>query len=279
MSLRRFAFVSVFAAVVLGVAAVTLEIDIKLNDAAAETGVAGAEALSPAGPTSLPGSPALSDELDPIALLYNMSNEIAKLDRFIVTGEAYVDARLAEGQIIEHASKVTVRVKRPSSMRMTNQTSEGLKEIYFNAGVLTVSTQPQNYYAQAEIPEGIGAAAEFATRELGIDAPLIDLLMKNVSENLSKDARSIDYLGTSLIRDAIYNHIGIRGPEIDLQIWIPVDGPALPAKMVMTSKWEAGSPRFVAFLNWEVNPEIKADSFEFTPPEGAIKIQFLHDSQ
>jgi hypothetical protein len=208
-----------------------------------------------------------------------MSNEIAGLDRFIINGDAYADARLAEGQIIEHASKVTLWVMRPGTMRMINQTTEGSKEIFFNDGVLTVSIQPQNFYAQTEIPKGIESAMDFAISELNIDAPLMDFLMKNVAETLSKDASSIRYLGTSLIRDTAYDHVGIRGPEIDLQIWIPVDGAALPGKIVMTSKWEGGSPRFVAFLDWEINPTVESASLEFAPPEGAVRIEFLLDSQ
>lgn len=87
------------------------------------------------------------------------------------------------------------------------------------------------------------------------------------------------YLGTSFIREKVHHQIGLRGPEVDMQIWISADGPPLPGKIVMTSKWEGGSPRFVAFLNWDTNPSIPTDSLRFEPPAGATKIEFLLDSQ
>jgi hypothetical protein len=48
---------------------------------------------------------------------------------------------------------------------------------------------------------------------------------------------------------------------------------------VITSKWEGGAPRFVAFFEWDTTPTFSDDLFEFEPPEGAIEIDFLSDIQ
>ena len=53
-----------------------------------------------------------AQESDARALLGRMSSEIAGLESFIIRGDAYTDARLGAGQIIEHASEVTMRVHR-----------------------------------------------------------------------------------------------------------------------------------------------------------------------
>jgi hypothetical protein len=223
------------------------------------------------------GAPVLAQDLDPQTLLKKMSDQIASLDAFVVVGDAYADARLPEGHIIEHTSEVTLKILRPNGLRLTNRSSEDSKEIYINEGVITVSTQPRNFYAQTEIPIGIEAGVEFALEELDIDAPLLDLLARDVGENLSKDASGLRYLGTSLVRGEIYHHIAIRSPEIDLQIWIASEGPPLPGKIVMTSKWEGGSPRFTAFLDWDTDPKIPTGSLEFEPAADAVQIQFVRD--
>ena len=53
-----------------------------------------------------------AQEVDAKALLERMSAEISGLDNFIVHGDAYADARLDAGQIIEHSSQVTLRLRR-----------------------------------------------------------------------------------------------------------------------------------------------------------------------
>ena len=218
-----------------------------------------------------------AQEPDARALLGRMSAEIAGLDSFIVSGDAYADARLAAGQIIELASTVIMRVRKPGEMRLTNRSAEGVKELFFGGGVLSFYSEEDKFYAQIEIPEGIGAAAEFAVDRVGIDAPLLDFVSKNLVKYLLDDAEEVQHLGTSLIRGDLFEHIGIRTPEVDLQFWIASEGRPLPGKMAMSSKWEGGSPRFVAFFNWDTKPDFPADSFKFVPPQGATKIEFVLD--
>lgn len=218
-----------------------------------------------------------AQEPDARALLGRMSAEIAALDSFIVKGDAYADARLAAGQIIEHASEVTLRVRRPGMMRITKRSAESTTDVFFGGGLLSVYNDENNFYAQTKLPDEIEAAVDFALNEIGVEAPFLDFVSKNISEDLLQDAEQVRHLGTSLIRGDIFDHIAIRTPEIDIQIWIASEGPPLPGKMVISSKWEGGSPRFVGFLDWHTDPDIPSDSFRFVPPNGATEIEFVLD--
>jgi hypothetical protein len=64
-----------------------------------------------------------------------------------------------------------------------------------------------------------------------------------------------------------------------MQIWIASEGRPLPGKLVISSKWEGGSPRFVAFFKWDTDPAFEPDLFTFDPPDGAVRIEFLSDLQ
>ena len=224
-------------------------------------------------------SSAFAQEFDARTLLEQMSAEIAGLDSFIVQGDGYSDARLTSGQIIEHASQVTLRLRRPGSIRITNRSSGYTKEIFFHDGLLTVYSTDGNFYAQTEIPKDVDSMLDFAVNEVGIEAPLLDFVSRDVSGHLLEDADDVRYLGTSLIRDETFHHIGMRLPEVDVQIWIASEGQPLPGKISISSKWEGGSPRFVGFLSWNTDPDIPVDSLKFDPPSGAIEIDFLLDSQ
>ena len=111
---------------------------------------------------------------DPRELLERMSTELAGLDSFILSGDAYADARLDAGQIIENSSQVTMRVRKPDAMRLTMRNEEGVKEVVFGSGVLTLYSEKDNFYAQTEIPEGLGAAVDVAINDVGIDAPMLE---------------------------------------------------------------------------------------------------------
>jgi len=221
---------------------------------------------------------ASAQEVDAKELLEQMSAEIAGLDSFIVHGDAYADARLDAGQIIEHSSQVTLRLRRePGAIRITNRYAENTKEIFFNDGSLSVYSTNDNFYAQTEIPKGVDSMLDFAVNEVGIEAPLLDFVSANVADSLLQDAEDVRYLGISLIRDEIFHHIGIRTADVDIQIWVASEGRPLPGKLVISSKWEGGSPRFVAFFNWDTDPAFPHDLFRFEPPDGAVAVGFLLD--
>ena len=220
-------------------------------------------------------STAHAEEVDATALVERLSAEIASMDAFIVHGDAYADARLDAGQIIEHASQVTLRLRRePGSIRISNSSSEDTKEVYFNDGAVSVFSTAENFYAQAQIPKGVNSMLKFAIDDIGIESPMLDFVAADVANDLLTDMESISYLGTSLIPGEVYHHVGIRYPETDVQIWIATEGQPLPGKLAISSKWEGGAPRFVGFFEWDTDPEFAQDTFAFDPPEGAVEINF-----
>ncbi len=208
-------------------------------------------------------------------LLQQMSAEIASLDGFVISSDAYTDDRLDAGQIIEHSMDVTMRLdRRNEAMRITNRDAESTKEIYFGDGVLTVYGNSKNFYAQKDLPEGVNAAATYAVNELGIDAPLLDFVFNDIANHLLEDADAVEYFGLSLFRGKTYHHIGVRAPEVDLQFWIAAEGPPLPGKMAISAKWDGGAPRSVFFFSWDTDPDFGRNSFSFEPPAGSTRIEF-----
>jgi hypothetical protein len=141
-----------------------------------------------------------------------------------------------------------------------------------------VFNSARNFYAQASVPEEIDAAMEFALEELEVEAPLLDLIHRDTTRLLSQSEETILYLtDKARIAGVDCHHIAIRGPESDVQLWIEEGDRPLPRKVIITSKWEGGSPRFIANLAWETEPEIKKVTFEFKAPEGAENIGFAQD--
>jgi hypothetical protein len=101
----------------------------------------------------------------------------------------------------------------------------------------------------------------------------------DAAEYLIDSQETILYLtDKARVAGADCHHLAIRGAESDIQLWVQEGDQPLLRKIIITSKWEGGSPRFVSNLQWDTDPEFGADIFEFKVPEGATNIGF-HQSK
>jgi hypothetical protein len=214
-----------------------------------------------------------------IEVLKQMAAFKSSLEQVTIKGVSLTDARLGAGLIISNPQEVTVSFKRPGSMRANSFDGETNKGIIFNDGLMTVYTSETGLYAQADIPNDIDAALEFALEELGVEAPLMDLIYKDASTHLLSSDETILYLtDKSRIMGVDCHQLAIRGAEVDVQLWVEEGDRPLVRKIVITNKWEGGSPRFIANLKWDTDPKFETDFFDFKAPEGATKIEFVRES-
>jgi hypothetical protein len=132
------------------------------------------------------------------------------------------------------------------------------------------------YYATADTPKGIGQALEFAFNELAIDLPLMDLVRTNAFDRMVDEGDSVLHVTDRARVDGVQCHqVAIRTPELDIQLWVQQGEQPLPRRLVLTDKWSQGSPRFVANMEWDLSPDFDRDTFDYAPPDGAEKIEFV----
>ena len=219
--------------------------------------------------------PAVRDA-EAVAVLQAMSGYLAGLDRFAVSGEGSADARLDAGLIVANPIEVEMRAQRPGSLHIRRFDGAETQHLYVNDGTITLYHSARGFYATADVPEGIEAAMGFALEELDIEAPLMDLLHHDVFEHLAGSSDPVLYLAeNSRVAGTDCHHIAIRNAEVDIQIWVEEGERPLPRQLILTSKWEGGSPRFVARLEWDLEPDFGEDAFRFEAPEGVSRIDFL----
>lgn len=211
-----------------------------------------------------------------VEVLKSMSAYTASLDRVTIGSVTLTDARLDAGLMVANSSEVNVVIDRPGSLYISSFDGTEKKEIYFHDGTLTVYSSKKDFYAQANIPKEIEAALEFALEELEVEAPLMDLIYQDVSTHLISTQETVLYLSDKArIAGIDCHHIAIRGPEADVQLWVEEGDRPVPRKIIITSKWEGGSPRFTANMVWVANPEVDKKTFIFEAPEGSTNIGFV----
>jgi len=83
-------------------------------------------------------------------------------------------------------------------------------------------------------------------------------------------------VGKSVVEGVRCDHLAFRGADVDWQIWLQEGKQPLPRKWLITTKDIAGSPEFeVVMTKWNLAPKFADSLFDFTPPKGAKKIDFL----
>jgi len=71
-------------------------------------------------------------------------------------------------------------------------------------------------------------------------------------------------------------HLLFSRPDVDFQIWIAANGPPLIYKYVVTDTDTPELLGVTTFMkNWNTSPAISEDLFNFNPPPGTQKIEFL----
>jgi hypothetical protein len=208
-------------------------------------------------------------------VLKSMSTYTESLDQVVISGVSFTDARLDGGLMVSNTTEVKISIDRPGSLRISSFDGAQKMEIFFHDGTLTVFNTQNKFYAQADIPNEIEAALEFALEELDVEAPLMDLIYADVSTHLIGSMETVLYLtDQARVGGSDCHHIAIRGPESDVQIWVEEGDRPVPRKIMITSKWEGGSPRYTANMNWVTDPKIDQETFEFKAPEGSQNIGF-----
>jgi len=230
--------------------------------------------------TSFADESAVRQDAKAIDVLKSMSAYTDSLDQVVMTGVTLTDARLGGGLMVSNADEVTVTIDHPGSLHIT--TFDGIErtEIFFHQEMLTVINLQRGFYAQASVPHDIDEALEFALEELDLEAPLMDLILRDASTSLIGSQETVIYLtDKARVAGVDCHHIAIRGPETDVQLWVQEGDTPLPRKFMLTSKWAGGSPRHTSNVTWLTEPELDPGIFEFKAPEGSMNIGFVQYSE
>ena len=226
----------------------------------------------------LSGAQEIEPSIDPQAesILRQMSAYLGGLQQFTFHIENSVDTLLPCKQKLQLSRAVDMFVKRPNRLRANIDGDEVSQELYYDGKSITLYGKDANIYASLDAPPTIDAAMDYAIESYGLVAPMVDLIYEDSYEILTGDVQPGSYVGLSKVFGVECHHLAFQGAETDWQIWIENSKTPLPRKIVLTSKWVAGTPQFTAFLsNWDASTPIKESIFSFEAPDTVEKIEFL----
>jgi hypothetical protein len=169
-----------------------------------------------------------------------------------------------------------IAVHRPDHFRVEHRGDEENLRVVFNGKTITLHDIDADLYAQKDIEADIDTAIDRMFERFGFSVPTADLIYADPYATLTASVDSGFHVGLHRVQGVRCHHLAFSQESIDWQIWIE-DGPRpLPRKLLITYKAEPGSPQYAVQLSrWDLRPDISDSYFEFHPPAGAGRIEFL----
>jgi hypothetical protein len=204
-----------------------------------------------------------------------MSGYLSGLKSLRVDATSVDEKFTAEGHKVQEIQDSRVALQRPGELRVDRVSPVGHATLIYDGKHFSVYNKDRNVYATAPAPPQLDAAIDDARDRLRLDAPAGDLLVSDPYSSLTEGTIEGRYIGLEPIDGVMAHHIDVTKKDTDWQIWIK-DGPeALPLRYVITSKDLPGHPQFtVEMRNWQPNASVPDDSFSFSPPRGAKRVDF-----
>jgi hypothetical protein len=147
--------------------------------------------------------------------------------------------------------------------------------VTYDGKTISVLGKDANTYAQWQTSGSVDQLVDRLRDEFTILAPGADLLMSNVYDALIQDVVDAKHIGRGVVDGVECEHLAFRNLDSDWQMWIELGDRPVPRKYVITSKQVVGAPQYTLRIKeWNSNPTVLADTFDFKAPPGATKMPF-----
>jgi hypothetical protein len=208
---------------------------------------------------------------DALNRLVASADFLAGVPRYRFEADSSFEVLQSNGQMLEFGDTRTATVRRPDRLRIDVKRRGGEQlSMYFDGQHLSVDLPDHDAFVRVEKPGHIDQMFDYASTELQMPIPLEQFLSSNFSTEVVDRIETGYFVDVEQIGDRWCEHFAYRMPDVDLELWIEEGDRPLPCRVVISYKWEAGDPEFVAqFRSWELAPDTPDSLFVFAPSESA----------
>jgi len=209
-----------------------------------------------------------------MAALHRMADFLATLKTFEITSASSRDEIVDGDMKIQKNALNTVTVRLPDRLYASIHGDDRDLQFFYDGQAVTLYSRNHNYYATKPAPSTVRTTLDTIQTRLNVTIPLADIIQMAAGENVLQEVSRAGYIGTSSIEGAVCDHVAVRQPNVDWQVWVERGSTPLPRKLVITSKTKPLQPQYTAVLTWNLMPRIDDELFTFVPPAGAVRIKF-----
>lgn len=223
--------------------------------------------------------PALMDDAaedpDPRAIVRRMTEFMGGQQELMLEALVSYEAVQESGQKLHFDMLQRMALRKPNRLFWVTLYDDATADsAWFSDGEFTLLRQPANLWGQIDVPNTIPAMVRRLVDEYDLDVPFHDILAGDPAELwLGEDVSDVQYVGEAWVEGAWTEHVAIRKPGVDFELWVRKGDEPFPAKMAIVFTAEEGQPTYLArFRKWATS--IPAASLpEFAPPPGSEQVE------
>ena len=215
--------------------------------------------------------------VDPAAveLLRSTMDYLGSLERFSAHVWNLREDVHDSGHRVDTEASGGVTVVRPNKLRGVRHAGPVDEDLYYDGKQVTVYSEADQVYMSWPAPATIEEMFLFLHDFVEI-YPVSDLIWKDAFPYLMEGVDLAKVVGTEVIGGVTCTHLLFGRPDLGFQIWVPVSGPPLPAKYIVTDNATPEMLSIVTYISdWDLNPAVSDDYFTFVAPEGAREVLFV----
>ena len=218
----------------------------------------------------LSGTNLFAAEKSAVDIVNKAYQHIGSMDKYAFDA-IVLDEEVKDGAVVKtYRQDVSVKVDRPSKLRVDTKGDTKNRSSYINEGLFTMIDHGHGYYGQLETPKTIDGALDLIFEKYGIRAPLASLIYSDMGKRV-KFKRS-KYFGTVDVAGVECDYVAFRGRVREVHVWITTgETPQIINYSIIDTTVE-GNPRMNTSISWNTNPKISDSDFIFKAPKGVTKI-------
>jgi hypothetical protein len=198
--------------------------------------------------------------------------------RFAFSADSGYEVVQADGSKLEFGASRRYLVQRPDRVRVETEPRDGARRLTLFDGKTFVQLDlGENVYARADLekPRDLDFVVDLVRDRLDAPLPLGELLRNNPRAAMEDSLEYAALVGVERLRGVECDHVALRNPDAEAQLWIARGAQPLLRRVVITYRSLDGAPSFWADLDdWSLSPEIDDTTFRFVPPAGAERVRF-----
>jgi hypothetical protein len=223
----------------------------------------------PADKAAAKDKPPIHPEADRV--LREMSSKLAAAKALSFKAEVWEDNVVA-GHKVTTTKTVDIRVRRPDRAQVEVRSPSRSRGFWYDGSSLTLLNRAKNLYGTVPVPETVDKLIDAANDKYNISLPLEDFLLSDPYASAKTHIKGGAYFGKVNLLGTPCQHVAFSTEAVDWQLWVS-DETKLPRKYVITYKDDAEAPQVTAlFDKWDLKSQLSDETFVFTPPKGASKI-------
>jgi hypothetical protein len=217
-------------------------------------------------------------KIDPkaTALLKKTADYLGSAKAFSLKASFTDEVVLLNGQKIGTESWSQVSLQRPDHFRTVRRGVQENLDFYYDGKTMAFFEKGPNFYATVPAPSTLDGMMDDLNFRYDVGIPGSDLFYTDAYAGMVDGATEASYIGLEEVSGVPAHHLAFRKSDVDWQIWVADGDKPVPVKYVITTKWVTAAPSYTVFMtDWNMSPKFENSTFDFVPPAGARKIDFV----